>query len=63
MNIKGKYFQNLTNQDHLLALRRHKFTNINEITIDNLNFRKIIALFWTYTYNTAKGVAKYLKPL
>ena len=41
----------------------HKFTNIDEITIDNLKFRPIIAQTGTYTYNAAQVIAKYLKPL
>ena len=43
--------------------KTHKFTNIDEITIDNLKFRPIIAQTGTYTYNAAQVIAKYLKPL
>ena len=41
----------------------HKFTDIDEINIDNLKFRPIIAQTGTYTYNAAQVIAKYLKPL
>ena len=41
----------------------HKFTNVHEITIDNLKFRPIIAQTGTYTYNSVQVIAKYLKPL
>ena len=43
--------------------KTHKFTNIDEITIDNLKFRPIIAQTGTYTYNAAQVIAKHLKPL
>ena len=45
------------------TVKTHKFTNIDEITIDNLKFRPIIAQTGTYTYNAAQVIAKYLKPL
>ena len=57
-----KCFQNLTNQENFMALQRHKFSNINEITIDNLKLRPIIAQTGTYTYNAAQVIAEYLKP-
>ena len=41
--------------------KTHEFTNIDEITIDRLNFRPIIAQTGTYTYNAAQVIAKYLK--
>ena len=41
--------------------KTHKFTNINEITIDNLKLRPILAQTGTYTYNAAQVIAKYLK--
>ena len=41
----------------------HKFTNIDEIIIDDLKLRPIIAQTETYTYNAAKVIAKYLKLL
>ena len=43
--------------------RTHKLTNIDEITINNLMFRPIIAQSGTYTYNVAQIRAEYLKPL
>ena len=42
--------------------KTHKFTNIDEITIDNLKFRPIIAQTGTYIYNAAQVIAKHLKP-
>ena len=60
-----KCFQNQDNQPGQLygTAKTHKFTNIDEITIDNLKFRPIIAQTGTYTYNAAQVIAKYLKPL
>ena len=43
--------------------KTHKFTNIDEITIDNLKFRPIIAQTGTYTYNAVQVIVKYLKLL
>ena len=43
--------------------KTHKFNDISEITVDNLKFRPIIAQPRTYTYNAAKIISKYLKPL
>ena len=43
--------------------KTHKFTNIDEIAIDNLKFHPIIAQTGTYTYNAVQVIAKYLKPL
>ena len=40
--------------------KKHKFDNIDEITIDDLKFRPIIAQTGTYTYNAAQVIAKYL---
>ena len=37
----------------------HKFTNVHEITIDNLKFRPIIAQTGSYTYNILQEI--YLK--
>ena len=44
----------------------HKFDNTPDITVDNAKFRPIIAqswTYWTYTYNAAKVIVNYLKPL
>ena len=38
--------------------KTHKFTNIVEITMDNLTFRPIIAQTGAYTYNIAEVVAE-----
>ena len=43
--------------------KTHKFSNIDEITIDNLKFRPIIAQTGTYTNNAAQVIDEYLKPL
>ena len=43
--------------------KTHKFINIDEITIDNLNFHPVITQTGTYTYNVAQVIAEYLKPL
>ena len=41
----------------------HKFSSLDEITIEKLKFRPIISQVGTYTYNAAKVIADYLKPL
>ena len=43
--------------------KTHKFSNIDEITVNNLMFRPIIAESGTYTQNAAQVRAEYLKPL
>ena len=43
--------------------KTHKFNFLDEINIDNLKFRPIISQIGTYTYNAAKVIAEYLKPL
>ena len=43
--------------------KTHKFNSSDEINIDNLKFRPIISEIGTYTYNAAKVIAEYLKPL
>ena len=41
----------------------HKFNSLDDINVDNLKFRPIISQIGTYTYNSAKVIAEYLKPL
>ena len=43
--------------------KTHKFSSIDDITLENLKFRPIITQSGTYTYNTAQVIAGYLKPL
>ena len=46
--------------------KTHKFDNTPDITVDNAKFCPIIAQSWTYwiyTYNAAKVIVNYLKPL
>ncbi|XP_066919453.1 uncharacterized protein [Clytia hemisphaerica] len=43
--------------------KTHKFDNLNDINLENLKFRPIIAQTGTYTYKAAQVIAKYLKPL
>ena len=43
--------------------KTHKFSSIEDITLENLKFRPIIAQSGTYTYNAAQVIADYLKPL
>ena len=40
----------------------HTFTSLNNITVENLKVRPIIDLTETYTYNTLKVIANYLRP-
>ena len=43
--------------------KTHKFKSLDEINIDQLKLRPIIAQTSTYIYNASKVIAKYLKPL
>ena len=43
--------------------KTHKFDNIDQVTIQELKFRPIIAQTGTYLYNTAQVISDYLKPL
>ena len=43
--------------------KAHKFTSLNEITVEKLKLRPIIDLTGTYIYNTSKVIANYLRPL
>ena len=43
--------------------KTHKFESVDEVNVDNLKFRPIIDQTGTYTYNAAKIIADYLKPL
>ena len=43
--------------------KTHKFNSIEDITLENLKFRPIIAQSGTYTYNAAQVIDDYLKSL
>ena len=43
--------------------KTHKFNSLDDISVDNLKFGPIISQIGTYTYNAAKVIAEYLKPL
>ena len=43
--------------------KTHKFTSLNDITVENLKLCPVIDLIGTYTYNTSKVIANYLRPL
>ena len=43
--------------------KTHKFTSLKDITIENMKLRLIVDLTGTYTYNTSKVIANYLRPL
>ena len=53
-NQPGRFFATAKTQ---------KFTSLNDITVENLKLRPIIDLTGTYTYNTSKVIANYLRPL
>ena len=46
-----------------MGLQKHKHENIDEINVQSLNFRPIIAKTGTCTWNTAQVISNYLKPL
>ena len=43
--------------------KTHKFSSLDEMTIEKLKLRPIISQVGTYTYNAGKVIAHYLKPL
>ena len=43
--------------------KTHKFSSFDEITVESIKFRPIIAQTGTYTYKTAQVISDYLKPL
>ena len=43
--------------------KTRKFNSLDDLNVNNLKFRPIISQIGTYTYNTAKVIAEYLKPL
>ena len=43
--------------------KTHKFTDINQININDLKFRPIIDQTGTHLYNCSKMIAQYLQPL
>ena len=43
--------------------KTHKFNSIEDVTLENLKFRSIIAQSGTYTYNPVQIFVDYLKPL
>ena len=43
--------------------KTHKFEHVNDINLEKLKFRPIIAQTGTYTYKAAQVIANYLKPL
>ena len=43
--------------------KTHKFNSLDDINVDNLTFRPIISQTGTYTYDAAKVIPEYPKPL
>ena len=43
--------------------KTHRFNSLDDIHVNNLKFRPIFFQIGTYTYNAAKVLAEYLKPL
>ena len=43
--------------------KTHKFNNLDEITVEKLKFRQIVDQTGTATYDPAKVISEYLKPL
>ena len=54
LNLPGQFYG---------TAKTHKFNSIEDITLENLKFRSIIAQSSTCTYNAAQVIADYLKPL
>ena len=69
-NFKGKFdrykdMRPISNQPGRLyaTAKTHKFSSLDDITIEKLKFRRIISQVGTYMYNATKIIADYLKPL
>ena len=45
------------------SAKTHKFSSVDNVNINDLNFRPIIDQTGTMTYNAAKVISDYLKPL
>ena len=63
-----KYYEKMfpsSNQPARLygTAKTHKFEHLEDITLEDLKFRPIIAQTGTYTYNCAQVIGNYLKPL
>ena len=60
-----KYMLRSLNQSARLygTAKTHKFDEINDITVDSLKFRPIIAQTGTYMYKRAEDISEHLKPL
>ena len=41
----------------------HEFNNLDEVTVEKLKFRPIVDQTGTATYDAAKVIGEYLKPL
>ena len=66
--LKFTHYKNIrpvSNQPGKLyaTAKTHKFNSLDKITVDNLEFRPILSQVGRYTYNAAKVIANYLKPL
>ena len=69
-NFKDKFYRYkdmrpVSNQPGRLyaTAKTHKFSSLDGITIEKLKFRPIISQIGTYTYDAAKVITEYLKPL
>ena len=69
-NFKDKYdkYEEMRPAPHepgrlYATAKTHKFNSLDNITVDNLNFRSIISQIGTYTYNASSVMSQYLKPL
>ena len=69
-NYKGKYdrcedMRPISNQSGKIyaTAKTHKFDSREDITIQNLRFCPIISQIGTYTYNAAKVLSDYMRPL
>ena len=69
-SFKGKYdryeyMRPISNQNGKIdaTAKTHQFHSLENITTENLKFLPIISQIGTYTYNAAKVLSDYLKPL
>ena len=56
-------YQHLTNQPEYMLLLKHKFSYVDNVNINDLKFRPIIDQIGMMTYNVAKVISDYLRPL
>ena len=56
-------YQHLTNQPEYMFPLKHKFSSVDSVNINDLKLRPTIDKTVAMTYNAAKVISYYLRPL